>query len=1199
MRPIKLTMTAFGPYSGTVTVNMDELGTHGLYLITGDTGAGKTTIFDAITYALYGETSGSKDNKSRTAKMMRSKYAGKSVETSVELTFEYRGKIYKITRKPDQEVQSKRDPDKLVTRTSKVELILPDPGALPMTKDKDVTKAITDIIGLDKNQFCQIAMIAQGEFMKLIKADTTERQKIYRHIFKTELYDELATRVKDDRSEAKKVRDDQENIIKNMLSEIQAPSDYGRIDVINKIKEDNFSENNKLDSLDELIEYDRRLREDSEKQEKELENQKEVQSKKIDKVKAAHETKQQLDDNNKLLSDKQVTLNEKTEELDKEQQQNEYFKKLRNDTTLLENSLADYDSMESYAKESSILTANIENENNRLSLLDQTKTSKEETLGIKKTELQSETLQGLDVKLESLNNESNKLYDEDKKLNELAQGYNEITGEEKTLARLKDSFITALDDCVAAKAKYAGELAGFADYQKEMLTLMQQQTADKENRVKNKEARLDSLSNAGERLIKAENQIAEVKAHIEKIGRLSLDKKYLDSLYKDIKASEFYLQESLQTAKNANRAYADAYELFLNNQAGQLAKELKDNTPCPVCGSLSHPRIALLPDHAPDKNKVDKLKATADKAESEREQREKQRDTLQARYNEKLSALNDAAKELFGEEYSFEKFDSYVSAKTEQLDRNMQACSMELDNARADNDLRKKLAEEIKSDKDKIEAEKNENSKLREAIAKYEEQSKNTRSEFDEFIHETAPRDLAKLNITHNIDDSFTIIRTTKLPSSQKAENSLRSYTSSFNDTEDKIRAIEQLKHTFVEKGSDQLGNDFTLENAPLKISDNLKGMQDRIRIVNQNKEDVTGKIKIKEDLDRYIEQLTKDIENCKNSINVINNKLTEFRTKKTHCDEEYKKLKEKLKYETKAEVKQTIELNSGLITQHDKKLNDLNSEVQTVRDEISTLNGTIRQLEESFDESYLLDIEEQYHILTDIEHALKECRESLNDVTLRLTSNQRIRGSLDKEYKAFNEYENRFKMIDALSKYIRARTADGADIGKVSLETFVLGRYLDRILKFANERLSVMTNGQYELKRREEAENNRSQTGLDLDILDHYNETQRSISSLSGGESFKASLALALGLSDEIQHSQGGITLDTMFVDEGFGSLDDESLQSALRMLMELTGESDDSHKGRLIGIISHVSDLKNKIDKQIVVTKDRDNGSKATIVI
>ena len=303
MRPIKLTMTAFGPYSGTVTVNMDELGTHGLYLITGDTGAGKTTIFDAITYALYGETSGSKDNKSRTAKMMRSKYAGKSVETSVELTFEYRGKIYKITRKPDQEVQSKRDPDKLVTRTSKVELILPDPGALPMTKDKDVTKAITDIIGLDKNQFCQIAMIAQGEFMKLIKADTTERQKIYRHIFKTELYDELATRVKDDRSEAKKVRDDQENIIKNMLSEIQAPSDYGRIDVINKIKEDNFSENNKLDALDELIEYDRRLREDSEKQEKELENQEEVQSKKIDKVKAAHETKQQLDDKISTLID--------------------------------------------------------------------------------------------------------------------------------------------------------------------------------------------------------------------------------------------------------------------------------------------------------------------------------------------------------------------------------------------------------------------------------------------------------------------------------------------------------------------------------------------------------------------------------------------------------------------------------------------------------------------------------------------------------------------------------------------------------------------------------------------------------------------------------------------------------------------------------------------------------------------------------
>ena len=137
-----------------------------------------------------------------------------------------------------------------------------------------------------------------------------------------------------------------------------------------------------------------------------------------------------------------------------------------------------------------------------------------------------------------------------------------------------------------------------------------------------------------------------------------------------------------------------------------------------------------------------------------------------------------------------------------------------------------------------------------------------------------------------------------------------------------------------------------------------------------------------------------------------------------------------------------------------------------------------------------------------------------------------------------------------------------------------------------------VMSGGQYELKRRVNAENNRSQAGLELDVIDHYNGSERSVKTLSGGESFKASLALALGLSDEIQSSAGGIRLDTMFVDEGFGSLDEESLEQAVNALVGLT------QGNRLVGIISHVSELKNRIDKQIVVTKEKSGGSKAEIL-
>ena len=174
------------------------------------------------------------------------------------------------------------------------------------------------------------------------------------------------------------------------------------------------------------------------------------------------------------------------------------------------------------------------------------------------------------------------------------------------------------------------------------------------------------------------------------------------------------------------------------------------------------------------------------------------------------------------------------------------------------------------------------------------------------------------------------------------------------------------------------------------------------------------------------------------------------------------------------------------------------------------------------------------------------------------------------------------------------SNTANGNLPGKekIALETYVQMTFFDRILRRANLRLLVMSGGQYELKRRRTAENNRSQSGLELDVVDHYNGSERSVRSLSGGESFKASLSLALGLSDEIQASAGGIQLDTMFVDEGFGSLDEESLQQAMRALNGL------AEGNRLVGIISHVPELREKIDRQIIVRKDRSGGSRVEVV-
>jgi len=207
-----------------------------------------------------------------------------------------------------------------------------------------------------------------------------------------------------------------------------------------------------------------------------------------------------------------------------------------------------------------------------------------------------------------------------------------------------------------------------------------------------------------------------------------------------------------------------------------------------------------------------------------------------------------------------------------------------------------------------------------------------------------------------------------------------------------------------------------------------------------------------------------------------------------------------------------------------------------------------------------------------------------------RLHTNQNCLVNVEKTAEQAKALETHYKWMSTLSD-----TANGGFKGKekVMLETYIQMSYFDRILVRANRRLRKMTNGQYDLIRRYDPTNHQSQAGLDLDVIDHYNGTTRAVNTLSGGESFKASLALALGLSDEIQSSAGGVRLDTMFVDEGFGSLDDDSLHLAIATLQELTDGN------RLVGIISHVGELKNKIDKQIVVTKELTGGSSCKIVV
>lgn len=218
MRPVKLTISAFGPYAGRVELNMDQLGDSGLYLIAGDTGAGKTTIFDAITFALYGEASGS----NREPGMLRSKYAQADTPTFVELAFLYAGKIYTVNRNPEYERPIKNT-ERLTSQKADAQLTLPDGQIL--TKVREVTAAIRDIIGVDRNQFSQIAMIAQGDFLKLILADTRQRQGIFREIFRTNYYQVLQEKLKTESGTLGKVCDALNSSLRQYISGTVCPAD--------------------------------------------------------------------------------------------------------------------------------------------------------------------------------------------------------------------------------------------------------------------------------------------------------------------------------------------------------------------------------------------------------------------------------------------------------------------------------------------------------------------------------------------------------------------------------------------------------------------------------------------------------------------------------------------------------------------------------------------------------------------------------------------------------------------------------------------------------------------------------------------------------------------------------------------------------------------------------------------------------------
>jgi exonuclease SbcC len=260
------------------------------------------------------------------------------------------------------------------------------------------------------------------------------------------------------------------------------------------------------------------------------------------------------------------------------------------------------------------------------------------------------------------------------------------------------------------------------------------------------------------------------------------------------------------------------------------------------------------------------------------------------------------------------------------------------------------------------------------------------------------------------------------------------------------------------------------------------------------------------------------------------------------------------------------------------ERIDLLRKQLDTYREDCVRVRQTVSQLEKQTDGLKREDTTALREALERMKEAETAADEALHDISLRLAGNKRCAERMKLSLAERKKLTQTYEIVLDLD-----RTANGTIPGqsKLNFEQFVQASYFNRILEQANLRLSEMTNGRYELRRREETADLRTRSGLDIEVMDNYNGVLRDVKSLSGGESFKASLSLALGLSDVVQANSGGVSIETMFIDEGFGTLDDESRRQAIATLTKLAGG------GRLVGIISHVAELKEQIDRRIIVDR------------
>ena len=1067
MKPILLMMQAFGSYGEKTEIDFQKGGD--FFLISGDTGSGKSTIFDAMMFALYGEVStvGINKDKKKNEKLdeMLSQFVDvqktKPYASLIFTAYQHgQEETYTVRRTPRYTRPAKRGDAKLQDERETVELLMPDGSQYP-GKLSETNRKIEEIVGLTADQFRKVVMIAQGEFMDFLRAGSKEKTELLRDLLKTDYYYQLSERLKtlakEKNTAAKTQRANMSFFAGRAVTEGLPEEDTQALEAakgtVITAKE---LQPEQVDTLAEVLSgVCARLQ----LQQRELAQRQTAAQKDRDECMKRIEAAKPLMERFKELESAEKTLQECAAQADEIEKKRGLIDKIRN----------------AWA---------IEPKYQRMKDARDALTNAQTELAAKQQELPKLKQTAADAKVR-----------------------HQQTENEKQTA-------TALCSEVTTKVEKA--LKTFDALEEAEKALRQAEKADTKAKADAESAKkaLDDFKHQEDAWRTQEAELQGTEAAYEVCKQQNQQYRDLNQALKDLHGSQKDVQEKARQAAAAAETYVgatqkyqreqkayDDYRLaFLNAQAGLLARELAPGKPCPVCGALEHPAPCQLTQENQQLNReqLERRRKAADDAAKAQEEKAKESESAQVKLTERQKAAEEAERKLVENAKNIRE--NVPMATAADVEAMLQAWLPELQSA--SKSVQAKV-DALKKVRENLDGAKAEREKLEKAAADAQETAKSTAAE--------------------------------------KA-------------------AAEKTWNLHQEELSG--GTYRTREDAVAQRTQAQEAKQKAEAAASQAAEKERQAQKAETDCETQIRRLNEEMPKKQADVEEFNQQYQQTMAEKSLDETQWQAL--------------TANYDAEEPDRLQKKVNDFDQKKNTAETQCTTAQSAIAGREKP-------NMAKLEAASKAAESALKEVSDALEAAKHLRLNNEKVLKDLRKGREPLAEACKAANTAQHLSD-VMAGTESG---NRMNLETFVQRSYMEKILCDANRRFRDMSNGQFELKliNVEDAGEGKNK-GLDLEVYSIVTGKTRSVNTLSGGESFMAALSLALGMADQIQAATAAIHLDVMFIDEGFGSLSDNARNEAVNILKEMAG------KQRQIGIISHVSELKDEIENQLIVKKD-DRGS------